>query len=226
MRLCVLILLLVLTACGRPLTEAERDFMAEIQPELDTRRIRMVEMPLVGLRSYTRPVRPRTTCRERIYPTPTTPTVQTSTAGAVFFHRVMVAPNYFLEDYLRGYPDQMHLVAAMYFAHEMTHIWQWQNRDVTGYHPLRGAAEHYVSDDPYLFDVSPERSLLDYGYEQQASLVAEYVCCRALDPAGARTARLETILSAHMSLTPIADLISRPEIALPWDEAPIGGICS
>ncbi len=198
-----LLLILALAACGRPLTEGERVFMAELQPRLETGRIRMVEMPLVGLRLHTRPARPRTTCRELIFPAPTTPTVQTSTAGVVFFHRVLVAPDYYLDNYLSGYPDRMHLVAAMYFAHEMTHIWQWQNRHVTGYHPLRGAAEHYISDDPYLFDTSEERSYLEYGYEQQSSLVEEYVCCRALDPTGPRTTRLEQILSPHMALTPI-----------------------
>ena len=33
------------------------------------------------------------------------------------------------------------LSEAMLLAHEMTHVWQWQNRKRTGYHPLRAAAE-------------------------------------------------------------------------------------
>ncbi len=221
-----LLLILTLAACGRPLTEAERHFMGELQPELQTDRIRMIEMPFIGLRSHTRPTRPQTTCRERIFPAPTSPTVQTSTAGMVVFNHVWVAPDYYLEDYLRDYPDRMHLVAAMYFAHEMTHIWQWQQRAETGYHPLRGASEHWISDDPYLFDPSESRDYLDYGYEQQASLVEEYICCRALDPQGARTGRIETILSAYMDLTPLNERVSRPEVTLSWDDAETRGICS
>ena len=72
-----LLLLAVLAACGRPLSEAERAFMAEIQPGLQTERIRMVENPLIGLRIRTRPARPRTTCREMILPPDSGPTVQT-----------------------------------------------------------------------------------------------------------------------------------------------------
>jgi len=221
-----LILFLVLAACGRPLSEAERVFMSGIQPGLDTDRIRIVENPLVGLRVTTIPTRPRNTCRELILPPATGPTVETRTAGAVLFQNVMVAPDYYLEDYLSGYPERVNLVAAMYFAHEMTHIWQWQNRDVTGYHPLRAAAEQWVSDDPYLFDPDEDRSLLDYGYEQQASLVSEYVCCRALDPEGARTQRLEGILAPLMQITPAAAQTSAPEILLPWAGAELDGICS
>jgi hypothetical protein len=226
MRMRALIFLLVLAACGRPLSEAERVFMAEIQPGLQTERIRMVENPLIGLRVSTIAVRPRNTCRELILPPPTSATVQTRTAGAVLFQRVMIAPDYYLEDYLSGYPDRINLIAAMYFSHEMTHIWQWQNRDVTGYHPLRAAAEQWVSDDPYLFDPSEERTLLDYGYEQQASLVSEYVCCRTLDPGGARTERLERILSPLMD-TPVASgQTSLMDVALPWAGADTDGICS
>lgn len=221
-----LLLILILAACGRPLSEAERAFMSEIQPGLETERIRLVENPLIGLRIHTRPVRPRATCRELILPPPSTPTIQTRTAGVVFFHTVLVAPDYYLEDYVSDYPDRINLLAAMYFAHEMTHIWQWQNRDVTGYHPLRGAAEHRVSDDPYLFDPDAAQSFLDYGYEQQASLVGEYVCCSALDPEGARTARLERMLSEHMDLTPVAQRTHRPDVLMPWQDAPIAGICS
>lgn len=223
----ILGLLFLLAACGRPLTEAERAFMGEVQPGLDTGPIRIVEMPLVGLRSHTRPVRPRVTCRERIFPPPEGPTVESRAAGIATFRRIWVTPDYYLDDYLEGYPEDMRLVAAMFFAHEMTHLWQWQNRAVTGYHPLRGASEHWVSDDPYLFDVPEETpDFLNYGYEQQASLVEEYVCCSALDPDGARTHRLEQILQPYLNFTPLTERIDQSDIWLPWQDADLRGICS
>lgn len=226
MRLLPVLLLCLLAACGRPLTEAERAFLGGLQPGLDTGPIRIVEAPFVGLRGHERPVRPRTTCRERILPPPEGPTVVARAAGMASFRRIWVNPDYYLDDYLSGYPDEMHLVAAMFFAHEMTHIWQWQNRAVTGYHPLRGASEHWVSDDPYLFDVPQESpDFLDYGFEQQASLVEEYVCCRAIDPVGARTGRLEAILQPYLDLAPVTERMSRPEVLLPWDGVEIEGIC-
>lgn len=222
-----LVLCLALMACGRPLTDAERDFLQEIQPDLDTTAIRVVEAPWVGLRSQTRPVRPRVTCRERIFPAREGLTVETRTAGMASFRRIWVNPDVYLDDYLAGYPEELHLIAAMFFAHEMTHLWQWQQRAVTGYHPLRGASEHWVNDDPYLFDIPAEPpDFLDYGYEQQASLVEEYVCCRALDPHGARTKRLERIIQPYLNLTPISDRMSRPDVRLPWEGVEPRGICS
>ena len=102
----------------------------------------------------------------------------------MLFQTVMVAPDYYLDDYVSDYPDRINLIAAMYFAHEMTHIWQWQNRELTGYHPA------------------------------------------ALDPEGARTARLERMLGQVMDLTPVAQRADRPDVLLPWQDAELEGICS
>ena len=60
------------------------------------------------------------------------------------------------------------VIAMMLFAHEMVHVWQWQNRHVTGYHPLKAAQEHNAVD-PYLFDLSQAPKFLDYGFEQQGA---------------------------------------------------------
>jgi hypothetical protein len=113
--------------------------------------------------------------------------LQTRTAGIVLFNTLHVRPEYHLPDYVTPREGRRSLAAAMFFAHEMTHVWQWQNRAVTGYHPFRAFSEHARIEDPYLFDPREDRRFLDYGYEVQASLVEEYVCCRAVDPRGART---------------------------------------
>ena len=111
---------------------------------------------------------------------------------------VLSNPDWTLTDYAPEYPEEFNIVAAMYFAHEMTHIWQWQNRDKTGYSPFRGLAEHKPGVDPYLFDPDEEIRFLDMGYEQQAVLVEEYICCRTLAPEAERTQRLYEVLSAVM----------------------------
>ncbi len=218
---------LVLATCGRPLTEAEIAYMAEIQgPTFNPRPVRIVENPLVGIFTQTYPTRPPTTCRERIFPPPDTPTVSGQTAGIVFFNTLHLREDVVLPDYTRFEDGTRGLVAAMFFAHEMTHIWQWQNREVTNYHPFRAFWEHATIEDPYLFSNDDQRSFLSYGYEQQASLVEEYVCCRALDPQGARTARLEALIGQVMPVTPLQSRADDTDIRIPWADAPIGGICS
>ena len=82
--------------------------------------------------------------------------------------------------------------------------------------------EHQVSDDPYLFDVGTDTRFLDYGYEQQASIVEEYVCCATLDPKAPRTARLKELLEGAF---PLGKLTLPDKVVLPWDGAELTGIC-
>lgn len=220
-------LALCLSACGRPLTPAEQAFMADLTgPGLDPEPIRVTRSPLIGLVERSYPVRPRTTCRERIVPPPEGERIAARTAGIVLFNHLAVRDEVFLEDYVGPPGEPLNLVAAMFFAHEMIHVWQWQNRERTGYHPARAFAEHLATEDPYLFDGDAGFAFLDYGYEQQASLVEEYVCCRALDPEGARTARLARLIGEELTLAPIQRRIDSTPILLPWDGVEPDGICS
>jgi len=223
----VVLALLVVAACGRPLTLAEREFMLGLQGEtFNPEPVRISRNRLVGIFEKTYPVRPRNTCRERILPPPKGPTFTGSTAGIVLFQHLRTRPDIYLKDYV-GRPDgALNLAAAMFFAHEMTHVWQWQNRRVTGYHPFRAFAEQWTVEDPYLFDSDREPRFLDYGYEQQASLVEEYVCCRALDPKGARTARLERLLRQNMPLASRLERLDGRVTLVPWSGVERAGICS
>lgn len=188
---------------------------------LEPAQVRIVEN--APLRSFTinLPPRPRTTCQERIVPA-RTGTIRVTPAGLVAFNSLFLSPSWSLPDFLPGYPESVSLYETMLFAHEMTHVWQWQNRARTGYHPLKAAAEHLRSDDPYLFDPATTQPFLTYGYEQQASLVEEYVCCAFLDPEGARTGRLRQLISAEIPLRTLPDA----RVFVAWPDAPSGeGLC-
>ncbi len=228
MRLLILIAMtLLVAACGRPLTPSEAAFMADLQGDtFDPTPVRIARNPLVGVFTQTYPTRPPTTCRERIFPAPTTPTISAQTGGITFFNTVHLREDLVIDDYTRFPDGTRSLIASMFFAHEMTHVWQWQNRAVTGYHPFRAFAEHASIEDPYLFSNDDARAFLSYGYEQQASLVEEYVCCRATDPRGARTARLEALIGQAMPVTPLRERADSTPTYLPWEDAPIAGICS
>ncbi|WP_420557156.1 hypothetical protein [Roseovarius sp.] len=225
MRWFFLLSLAVLISCGRPLTETEAAFTTQILgSSIDTGRIRLVEGALIGKTTYTRKKRPRIACRERIFPPQAEETkeVTVSPAAFVLFSKVFYSRDWYLKDYLPDYDERFYLVEAMLFAHEMTHVWQWQNRRQTGYSPLKALREHQVSDDPYLFDVGTDTRFLDYGYEQQASIVEEYVCCATLDPKAPRTARLKELLEGAF---PLGKLTLPDKVVLPWDGAELTGIC-
>jgi hypothetical protein len=218
--------LLVLLSCGRPLTAPEKKFLSNFHgAELDVSKVRLVRGAPVGSFTFKRKARPRVTCRERILPPVKEEIVTASPAAVALFNRVFFSKNWYAEDYMPAYPDRLYLVEAMLLAHEMTHVWQWQNRDRTGYHPLRAAAEHGASDDPYLFDLNEAPQFLDFGFEQQGAIVEEYVCCRALAPKAERTQRLHAMIAAEMPLSPLPDEREQ-DVYLPWKDAELGGICS
>jgi hypothetical protein len=219
-----LILTLALAACGRPLTTAETDFAGLIHgPGLDPAPVRLFQ-GLAPQAPRTVPVRPGRSCQERLWPQPKGPTFRTVTSAVAVFRAVHFHDRWYEDDFLAGWPDRLPLAEAMLFAHEMVHVWQWQNRAVTGYHPIRAALEHLGSPDPYLFDPESQARFLDFGYEQQASIVEEYICCTALDPEAPRTARLRALLAPHFALPPEGQPLAA-EIVLPWDGAETLGIC-
>ncbi|MEO0370802.1 MAG: hypothetical protein AAF231_05025 [Pseudomonadota bacterium] len=223
MRPLLFIFLIALTACARPLTPEEKSFAKQIHgPTIDVTRIRVRNGALVGETTFKRQKRPRLACRERILPEREEEVVTVSPAALVLYNEVFYARDWYEPNFLPEYPQAMSLFHVMLFAHEITHVWQWQNRAVTNYTPIKSASEHTRSDDPYLFDLNTSARFLDYGYEQQASIVEEYVCCKALDPAAPRTERLAKLLRGAF---PLGDLKIPETVILPWDEAETKGIC-
>ncbi|UYV36013.1 hypothetical protein N4R57_13295 [Rhodobacteraceae bacterium D3-12] len=215
--------LLILAACGRPLSTNEKAFADQLfGGTADTKIARFHNGAVIGKVTYKRQKRPRLACRERIWPEPKEEIVTVGPAAVAIHNKVFFSKPFFSKDYLESYPKAMNLFAAMLFAHEMTHVWQWQNRAKTGYSPIKAANEHKFGEDPYLYDISTKTSFYDYGYEQQASIVEEYVCCATLDPEAPRTARLRALLKGAF---PIAKLRLPKEVYIPWEGVKIAGIC-
>ncbi|MFW2541385.1 hypothetical protein ACN2XU_01995 [Primorskyibacter sp. 2E107] len=223
----VLFFLLLLSACGRPLTTSETAYLKAIQgDQINTGRIRVIDGHFAGSYVYTIPVRPRTTCQERIWPPlDKAKTIEVSPAASVVGNTMMIRKDLYAEDLMQGWPKQIDLFQAMLFAHEATHVWQWQNRARTGYHPMKALSEHATSADPYLFDPDNTRDFLSYGYEQQGSIVEEYVCCRLLDPDAPRTARLRDMIARHMPVDGLDRALGTGTVKLPWSGVETKGIC-
>lgn len=221
----VFLVLLLLASCGRPLTGNERAFLDSIHGDtLDMNAVRLHDGAPTRAVTFRRKPRPRTTCRELILPPATDAIVTTKPAAVAVYNTILFDKDWYLEDYLPDYPEKVGLVAGMLLAHELTHIWQWQNRASTGYSPLRAASEHTISDDPYLFEIDTPRKFGDFGYEQQGSIVEEFVCCRALAPQAPRTKRLHGLISQVMPVAPLPQT-RQSDVRLPWDGVELKGIC-
>ncbi|MGJ8616107.1 MAG: hypothetical protein ACSHWS_04640 [Sulfitobacter sp.] len=220
-----LLILLLLASCGRPLTDNERAYIQSIHGDsLNLDRVRLHDGAPTKAVTFRRKPRPRTTCRELILPPAEEAIVTTKPAAVALWNTVLFDKDWYLDDYLPDYPDKIGLIAAMLLSHELTHVWQWQNRKTTGYSPLRAASEHGGGVDPYLFDINTNTKFGDFGYEQQGSIVEEFVCCRALAPQAPRTKRLHKLISGAMPVAPLPQ--SREfDVRLPWDGVELKGIC-
>jgi hypothetical protein len=219
----VLILILVLAACGRPLAPPEKAFLAAVAgASLDTSKIRVHGgfHPFVS----TAPVPQRDTCQSRLYPPFKGKTFRGSPPAVTLYNHIFLRDDRYSEDFTGGYPATLELDQALLLLHESFHAWQWQHRKTTGYTPLRAGLEHVYSPDPYLFDTRTTAAFSSFGYEQQASIVEEYLCCRLLAPDAERTQRLHRMLARELPLTPISTPIAS-RILLPWRGVTIPGIC-
>jgi hypothetical protein len=225
MRILTITCVLLLAACGRPMTENEVAFIRTFKGDtLDYESVRIVDGAPTRAVTFEFKPRPRTTCRELIMPPRSEGTVTSKPAAVAVYNTVLFDRDWYLDDYLPDYPDRIGLIASMLFAHELTHVWQWQNRQKTGYTPWRAAFEHARNDDPYLFDLETTTRFLDFGFEQQGTIVEEYVCCRALAPDAPRTKRLHDLIGAAMPLSPLPDDRAH-EVGLPWDGVDLANLC-
>jgi hypothetical protein len=228
LRAAILGLCLVLAGCGRPLTDSETAYLSALTGDrIDLAAMRLVDGNPAGAISYTIPVRPRLTCQERLWPPlQEARRVRVSPGASVLFNTVMLRRDLYRDDFLAGFPERIDLYQAMLLAHEAVHVWQWQARARTGYHPLRALNEHAVRDDPYLFDPDTgRRRFLEYGYEQQGAIVEEFVCCAILDPEAPRTARLRALISQDLPVAGLEAMLGNPDIVVPWSGAQVRGIC-
>lgn len=221
------LIFLALAACSsRPLTEAERSFIRTVHGDaVDLDDVKVARGSISSAFTADIPPRPRTTCRERIFPPRVGP--QTLIFPGLTVDSVMYFTDpFWADDYVDGYPDALPLRDAMRLAHEMTHVWQWQARAETRYHPFKAMREHIEENDPYLVELDPDRPFLSYAWEHQGVLVEEYVCCRALDPNGSKTQALYSMLSQQFPGLARKDVVPLAGVSLPWDGVEPKGICS
>ena len=222
-----LFLILLLAACtSRPLTDAERAFLQTVHGDaVDMEKVRVARGSISSAFEVDIPPRPRTTCRERIFRPRSGPEVLIF-PGLTLDSTMYFTDPFWEDDFVRGYPNALPLRDAMRLAHEMTHVWQWQARARTRYHPLKAVGEHISENDPYLVDFDPDRPFLSYAWEQQGTLVEEFVCCRALDPDSEKTRALHAMLSQPFPGLARRETVALADVELPWDGAEPRGICS
>ena len=190
-----LLAVLFLAACSRPLTEAENVFASDLFGEdLDTSRVRVAQglgiTPLY--RTVPKDVRLVEGTDRACVRTPQPRGAQPPQAFAVA-NRIHFETGLYSSDMVIQWPEGLRIPQALVLAHELTHVWQWQNRAQTGYSPARAVAEGLALADPYFS--RGDAAFFSFGYEQQAAIVEDYVCFAFANPDHPRREELRSILA-------------------------------
>jgi len=213
-----LILLLTCVAAlagcaGRPLAPGERAFAEDVfGPGLDPASVRVVAGFGAVRAAGSRPLPPKS---DRIDPRPgvcdrTAPSGPEGPPPAwALWNTVHIGRAFYRDDTLPGWPDQVLMPQVFVLAHELLHVWQWQNRRQTGYRPARAGLENFLNLDPYFYVPEDGSRFLDYGYEQQATLIEDYFCYGIFDPQNPRRATLRAILAPHFRVDQIDAVLAR-----------------
>ncbi len=218
--LLLLVALALLAACARPLSEGETRFARDLfGPALDPAKIRvragagLTPLPRPAPVSAPAPASDRAPAAGAIPEGFCTRTPQPRQirwpAGFVLANTIFLKREYYAADSFPGWPESFLLPQGFLMAHELVHVWQWQNRATTRYSPLRPLAEAARRADPYFWDGTGPRPFAAYGFEQQAALIEDYLCYRLFEPDSPRLGELRAILAPALPLDRLETALAR-----------------
>lgn len=194
------LLSLVLSACGRPLTVNEAAFLGGVQnTHLDYRPVRVVKGLGLGIeraRAAGELAQPVDTGAEGGLTDPAAleAVIRGRAEALVLGNRIFYAAASYQDDFLPRWPGEIDISDAALLAHEITHVWQAQNRAVTGYSLAKALGEHLRHDDPYAYDLEPGKGFLEYRFEQQGRIVQDYVMLLYSNPHDPKFPALEGLV--------------------------------
>ena len=93
----------------------------------------------------------------------------------VLYNDIYYQKDSYSNDFIPEWPDYVRIDYAALLAHEVTHVWQHQHKDLTGYSPLKALLEHQRYDNPYAYKLEDGKRFLQYRYEQQGKMVQDFV---------------------------------------------------
>lgn len=212
----VLLAATALAACGRPMTANETVRMAVIYPPtarnpVDLDRIRIWDLGAFRQEAIARAKRQ----------------IEEEVASGEFNpRRSGMSPETFLvrAEAVLAKPDAITVGYDIFFlfsandysffvedeallGHEVVHVWQHQNRKISGYSLAKILKEHIDYPNPYAYVLEPGKRFLAYRYEQQGKIVQDYVCMKAFNDAGYRPR--EKIIAEALDTRQLAGIVDR-----------------
>ncbi len=216
-RLATVAALSLLAACARPLSPTETMVAESLFGDtLDTSTVTVTAgvgaLPLPRARSAAGPamseartppedlcVRKRSTRRYWTWP-----------AAFVLWDDIFFSYDFYLADTFAGFPESVPYPSSLIMAHELVHVWQWQNRARTGYTVRDSAGETVENVDPYWFVADRNAEFLRYGYEQQGAIMQDFVCYALFD---SKDPKLDELTAILRPVLPVDDFLAKLDAA-------------
>ncbi len=130
-------------------------------------------------------------------------------AAFVLRNTVYFKPSLYTADAFAGLPESAPWPGAVLMAHELVHVWQYQNRARTHYSAITSAGESVEHVDPYWFEIDPKAEFLSYGYEQQGAMVQDFTCYALFDRKNPRLRELAALLRPVLPVDRFLALLRR-----------------
>lgn len=100
-----------------------------------------------------------------------------SSAGSAFVvgNTVFMSGQAYAVNFRDGWPPVVNCRLPL-FGHELVHVWQHQNRALTGYSLRRVISEHLrYGSRVYDYKIEPGKGFLDYRFEQQGRIMEDFI---------------------------------------------------
>ncbi len=190
-------LIFLLAACSRPLTEAENQFATDLFGDtLNVENVRVAQglgltPPPKTIPTSVKKLRGTDqACVRTPQPRGAQPAQAFALRNGVFFGTALYS-----SDMALTWPRGLRFPQALIFAHEVTHVWQWQNRATTRYSPWRAIRESLRLADPYFSASGEAPAFFQFGFEQQAAIIEDFVCFTVANPNHPRRRELRALLA-------------------------------
>ena len=202
----------LVAACSRPLTPNEVRFAEDVFGDgLETRAVRVsrgfgglpapreVEGELQVFRTH-----PKACLR-----VPQPRSERPPPRAFALYNRMHFFDELYSGDMALPWPYALRFPNALIFAHELTHVWQWQNREITGYSPWSAAAESWTAGDPYFSNPEDRPVFLSFGYEQQAAMVEDFLCFLFANPDHPKRKEIQALLAPVFPVDTLEEKLSK-----------------
>lgn len=110
--------------------------------------------------------------------------------------------------YLLDYSRSVFVSDRWLMAHELVHVWQWQNRRRLGYTFAKIISEHLKFEDRvYEYTLIPGKRFTDYRFEQQGRIVECYAQFRQVRPGSPITRKHEILIREQFPLEQVMQFL-------------------